>query len=158
MLYWVKWKSTCCHRLPLSSLMEYRLCLAGNPFKLYTKSRWNHCPKETLRSTNWFFLGRFFFVKFEWLQHMRIWFQRFWKYRCLASGGQISITNSLNCKDFQGFWWDFWFEHDFSRILTGRAVRWSAGGLFYVVFCTCFCWFNECLVHPHVREGNCDHE
>ena len=39
----VKWKSICCHRLPLSSLMGYRL---GNPFNLYTKLRWNgwnHC-------------------------------------------------------------------------------------------------------------------
>ena len=30
--------------------------------------------------------------------------------------------------------------------------------LYFYIFCTCFCWFNECLVHPHVREGNCDHE
>ena len=62
-LYGLKWKSICYHRLPLSSLVGYRI---GNPFKLYTKSRWNwwnHCislpwlslagtktPKESLRS------------------------------------------------------------------------------------------------------------
>ena len=60
-LYGLKWKRICCHHLPLSSLMGYRLCLDGNHSN-FTQSQdeideiiailaGTKTPKEPLRST-----------------------------------------------------------------------------------------------------------